>query len=399
MHSTHNQFKKSANSPVFWVVNGASIEKAQQYAHDHKNWKVCKYCKDIFRRELGHKTCCSLEHYEAYRDQGYKKLSQSRLLYNSRDPQQYALKHHLSVDQAQILIDKLSKESSPRCLEYWIKRGHSLEEAKQCVSDTQSRCSPRHISYWMKLGASHDEALLAVSKHQSSVGKKNKIKHGSCRQFSTRCEDYFVSRGFSEQEAKQKVSESQKRLFIEYKAKTPNSVIRSDNWMCKEYYIKRFPDNWEECYADSILTKNTSLYRSIKADEFVMRLNAKFERLDSNRYFGDREFSIYDKKSDRVFMYDYVDTKLKIAVEFNGDYWHGNPAKYPKGTQISFPNQKHKLVEDLWMQDQIKHQALEERGYKLFVVWECDYDNDPNRTIDSLYEDILNESNKRSSCW
>jgi len=67
------------------------------------------------------------------------------------------------------------------------------------------------------------------------------------------------------------------------------------------------------------------------------------------------------------------------AIEFNGDYWHCNPAQYPS-------NFYHKhvglLAEDIWQNDKTKVTVLKnERNIDTLVIWESDYISDKKNTI------------------
>ena len=75
---------------------------------------------------------------------------------------------------------------------------------------------------------------------------------------------------------------------------------------------------------------------------------------------------------------DYkLNTKI---IEFNGDFWHANPLYYKSG-EIIYTNGKH-LVDDIWNADKIRKDALERLGYKVMVVWERDYYNNPDKSIE-----------------
>lgn len=72
------------------------------------------------------------------------------------------------------------------------------------------------------------------------------------------------------------------------------------------------------------------------------------------------------------YWYDFYLPKHNIILEFNGDYWHANPSKYPKGTYLrSFG--ENKLVDDIWDRDRLKREAAENAGYKVLSIWESDY--------------------------
>jgi len=71
-----------------------------------------------------------------------------------------------------------------------------------------------------------------------------------------------------------------------------------------------------------------------------------------------------------------------ICIEFDGDYWHANPAFLKKKNMKINGIQKHNLI----MQKK-KQLILESLGYKIIRVWESDFYKDK----DSILKRILNE--------
>jgi len=71
----------------------------------------------------------------------------------------------------------------------------------------------------------------------------------------------------------------------------------------------------------------------------------------------------------------------KLVVEFDGDYWHGNPKKYFKFDKIQ---QKHII------HDQNKNSLLSEKGYKVVRLWESDVKSDENY-LKRCIQDIIDK--------
>ena len=84
---------------------------------------------------------------------------------------------------------------------------------------------------------------------------------------------------------------------------------------------------------------------------------------------------------DHKFAYDFT-YKDKI-IEFNGDYWHCNPKIYSR----DFVNKRLNMTaEDIWNKDHIKEECAIRNGYKYLVVWELDYNQDPQHIINKCKE-------------
>lgn len=73
------------------------------------------------------------------------------------------------------------------------------------------------------------------------------------------------------------------------------------------------------------------------------------------------------------YLYDFYLPALNLLIEYNGDYWHANPRRYPPGTLLPFQNAGKVPVEDIWARDAAKAAAATASGYRLAYVWESDF--------------------------
>jgi DNA mismatch endonuclease (patch repair protein) len=74
----------------------------------------------------------------------------------------------------------------------------------------------------------------------------------------------------------------------------------------------------------------------------------------------------------------------KIAIFVNGCFWHRHPnCKYaytPKNNQYFWINK----FEDNVERDRSNHRLLEEDGWSVFVVWECELKTAPQQTMEKI---------------
>lgn len=357
-----NAIKNSGN-PLYWLHNKAtdSYDKACELAKD-KNVRLCKICRGIFRPSKLSTVCCSeVCMKESRRMQGLR-LSESKKLYNSKDPIQYAERHGITVIEAATRISNFVNEGTIRRPEYWIKRGHTEEEAKQLVSDSQSKVSPRCTAYWVERGYSTEAAKKKVSEVQSETGKSNTDVVRS-----TWLPEFYLERGFSYLEAHSlaydahKLSTTQSAIV---NTSAPTEVKRKRNVFCIEYWQSRHPDDFIAKYEEFRNSMATSYsFRSKIADEFCSELSKSFE--GDSLYFGDKEFGKYIPEVG-YRKYDFVNTTKGFCVEFHGNYWHEEGSEY----------------------DRVKREFMEELGFKFFVVWESEYKANKAYCINELLEKI-----------
>lgn len=106
-----------------------------------------------------------------------------------------------------------------------------------------------------------------------------------------------------------------------------------------------------------------------------------------NAKYGEHEIPIVvelDNGDVKNCFPDYLlNTKI---IEFNGDYWHMNPKFYQPDDLIPFGDLKSSKIKgnkakDIWKYDEQKKRAFEKLGYSVKVVWENEYNNDKESTI------------------
>lgn len=176
-----------------------------------------------------------------------------------------------------------------------------------------------------------------------------------------------------------------------------------------EYFIEKYGENkGRQVYLDvcdkKMITKENFI-RKYGEEEGLIRWNNNitfrsfsfisqelFEKLDnsdavlkSNSKYSakNRELRIIINNSEvtRNYYADYA--FFNKIIEFNGDVWHANPKKY-KSTD--FVPIKEMRAEEIWDYDKKKIERIENLGYKVKVVWESDYKDNPEKVIKECHE-------------
>lgn len=86
------------------------------------------------------------------------------------------------------------------------------------------------------------------------------------------------------------------------------------------------------------------------------------------------------------YFIDIFSEHAKMVVEYNGDYWHCNPAYY---SGSFYHPRKQKFAQDIWDEDMQRMQILQQKGYQTFTIWESDYNNDKYDVLDRLTKAAL----------
>lgn len=91
----------------------------------------------------------------------------------------------------------------------------------------------------------------------------------------------------------------------------------------------------------------------------------------SNKYIGKYNYDILFEN--------------KCILEIQGDFWHGNPNTY-KENDILYGR---KTAKNIWNKDLKKKQFVENKGYKIFYLWETDINKMTDEEIINFLKEIL----------
>lgn len=85
-----------------------------------------------------------------------------------------------------------------------------------------------------------------------------------------------------------------------------------------------------------------------------------------------REILVNTRQIIKPYEIDIYLPELNLAIEYNGDYWHGNPKFY---NSTDYIKQKKASVSEIWETDALKKNLCEKKNIKLVTIWETDWVN------------------------
>jgi hypothetical protein len=116
-----------------------------------------------------------------------------------------------------------------------------------------------------------------------------------------------------------------------------------------------------------------NIYGQLSAEQ---QKHAKFAELNREKFI-----KIGEKFTSVDFVYK------NICIEFYGDLWHANPAKYKENDKPSpIKELSHLTAKEIWNRDAERNRILEERGYSVYIVWEIDYIKNKQKIIQNMLE-------------
>ena len=244
-----------------------------------------------------------------------------------------------------------SKTRSIYQINFWIeKKGKTKDEAIKIVHDLQSARSKKQKtgpgSKPHSIGQNNPQSLTSLAKkHNVSLLEAKKFTVGYGR---TKEKHPMYGKHHSE-EAKLKISFSMKKLLED-----PDKL---------KQFSQNFINGAKEVHAQY------ELFETIKT-KYNDTLSEPQILVESNVYYP-----------------DILLTERKIIIEFFGDYWHANPIKYDS-THIFNRGNYNVTAAETWEHDKNRIKNLEKAGYTVIIFWEYDYNNNREKTLEKIYDEI-----------
>ena len=188
---------------------------------------------------------------------------------------------------------------------------------------------------------------------------------------------YYLDKGYSEEVAKEMLSERQRTFTLE---------------KCIQKYgelegINIF-NNRQNKWQDSLNKGgNLKLGYSNISQEFFNRIN---DRLNGDFRYATNggEFKI-NRENGGVCIYDFVDFKNNKIIEYQGDEYHANPLKFSEN-DTPHPFRKNITSKDIWMKDSEKLKTAIDNGYEVLYVWDSEYSRVGEENKNKIIEKCIN---------
>lgn len=212
-----------------------------------------------------------------------------------------------------------------------------------------------------------DEIKAEIVEHQRyAIGKAKELakKHKDTKDLTCRQVNFWVKKGLTLEEATQKVREIQRTNTIEAYVKKYGYEIGVETWLKRN---KVWSDKMRDLRAKSCGIGNAYSRSACTLFETVLNTLREQGICFEKVYYGNKEFSKWDKEFNRVYFYDLVVNDIKLCVEYNGIRFHPKPGDYDWVCLFSG-----KTYEEVMSYDRRKQQLIKDLGYELVVVWEDD---------------------------
>tara|TARA_R110000824_G_scaffold222785_3_gene410568 strand:+ start:2157 stop:4322 length:2166 start_codon:yes stop_codon:yes gene_type:complete len=170
--------------------------------------------------------------------------------------------------------------------------------------------------------------------------------------------------------AKYYIKNTQKYLDLGYDIEDEEEPVNGRNHSVILWREGSWKGNKDKFY----FAGNVSGPYSLKAIAWLKRIERE-QGLTLEHAERNQEFRI-DLGNGNYYLADGYCKENNTIYEFNGDFWHGNPAKY-ESEDINPKNGK--TFGELYMKTVVKENVLKSMGFNVVSIWETEFDKEVRR--------------------
>ena len=223
-------------------------------------------------------------------------------------------------------------------------------------------------------------------------------------------EKYWISKGMTPAEAKKKVSDIQKQNNSKREYKSEHVILNKKYWMAKHNYteadaiekvrkIQADRSSRSSKFSGKKHTKESRKRISISMSKHVQEIGVDnwikhFGELSKGVSKTEIECYNYIKQHIEPNLQAHVEILNYVAdmgigfniIEFNGDYWHANPALYEADQKLRYPGNIEKLAKETWAKDADRYAEFISMGFRILIIWEYDWKHNREEVIKQIKE-------------
>lgn len=240
-----------------------------------------------------------------------------------------------------------------------IKR---IRKLQGCNYKDPAKLAERYNISIEEAAAKYDEK---TERKVYNLKKTIKSMGGYKREWCCKCIEYWLLRGYDEDQAKIKVKEispdtrSISSIMQRYNISHDEALAFFNNVTEKG---KRTFDARPQHEKDDILLKRTKFSKkySMASSRFFKKLiNSLGELSDLTMRVDDSEYFLWDYDNKKIYFYDFCIPELNIMIEYNGIMFH------PRHKDTIFTT-----VKESTEKDNIKDELAKHNGFDLYWYWE-----------------------------
>lgn len=316
-----------------------------------------------------------------------------------------------------------------KTVSYWIKLGltdwaNRFSQLQQLPFGTQEY---QQLYHGKDLGLIKYKSSVAKRtahfdhspEKQRERGRKSSLKTKGNSLHSVRSKHHWIAKGYSEEQAVEKVKEIQttnsiekytkkygiegERLFLkrqaEWMSRMQDPAIHKSRSLGIARYIERYGEDLGKLKYMDMRKKRNQHSRLGKASNESIKALANIinflEQLKIEYYVGlpgKREWFIFDDHTQRPYFYDLTIPRYSIIIEYHGEGFHPNPT-WDNSKWLSWRAAFNNVVADeQYERDCYKKTLAEGKGWSVYEIYSSDTDQ-----INLIYNKLQDLANSMSS--
>lgn len=291
-------------------------------------------------------------------------------------------------------ISRYGKENGEK---KYIEYTRKLSDAQKhrVKRETQKQRRERShfcVEYWIKRGYTEEEAKIFIYEIQSENSKKFHNKREQYGNIYPITIEYWLDRGYSEEDAIRKSNEIKQKcrcdlgsLIDRHGEEQGKMIYNRKKIRQRKSFINRMKEGKIVPYNGSASKESLEYLVPIYK---IVRREYDIDRDDI--YFGvggSKEFYIA-YGNEYYFLYDFTIRSKKIIIEYNNVRWHPRPylmnEKEWNGWLLGDMN-----AEEKYERDKKKQKVAEDKGFKYMEIWNTIPYEDNMKKVKSFLEENL----------
>lgn len=228
----------------------------------------------------------------------------------TRYNKKYWVQRGYSVEQAMVEILKIQKTNNTKAVE-------AMQNLKECNFEKYKKKRNIYVEYWIEKGFSEQEAKIKLKERQSTFSlEKMKQKHGveeGTKKFNLRNEKWLHS--------------LYGKMTLEQKIEFDKSKCVTKDKMIAKYGEEKALGKWENYIKSHVNMWGASGISKKYIDEIISKIEADEIKKETIFYGSEEknEFYLYDNETMSLYWYDLTFFDRKKIIEFDGVHIHPNP--------------------------------------------------------------------------
>lgn len=294
--------------------------------------------------------------------------------------QHYYCKKYICTSSCPCVMEKISATNTKV---YGSKNVFENEQIKEKIKETNRK--KRNHDYPMQCSEVKEKAIITnlIRYKETSPAKSQKVKD---KIRNTNISKYKVDYLLRDENFKKQAN--QKKYNRDYPSQRHITLESLKILHTKELFEKMYIRYSARELAKILNVVPSTIYsykRKYHIDISVIADSTPENEIKNWLNENNINFIFQEKQLIKPFRMDFFLTDCNIDLEFNGDFWHMNPAMY---SENDINNKNGKTAKLIWEKDLRKKSKCLSNNIRQIVIWEKDWNEDKNQIKKKILQEL-----------